>query len=83
MPVFLAIDEILAIHRDQIDRYGGSPGVRDMGLLQSAVAMPASTFDNEFLHALIILNQQVACERVDRKRDHEGHSRHGVTCIWR
>src|SRR5438876_1166054 len=44
------LDEIVAIHRDQIDRYGGSLGVRDMGLLQSAVAMAAATFGGQFLH---------------------------------
>jgi death-on-curing protein len=48
--VFLTLDEILAIHRDQIARYGGSPGVRDWGLLQSAIAMPAATFGGQFLH---------------------------------
>ena len=49
-PVFLTLDEILAIHGDQIARYGGSPGVRDWGLLESALAMPAVTFDRRFLH---------------------------------
>ena len=49
-PVFLTLDEILAVHRDQIARYGGSPGVRDWGLLQSAIAMPAATFGGQFLH---------------------------------
>ncbi len=38
-PVFLGLDEALEIHRDQIERYGGSSGVRDMGLLQSALAV--------------------------------------------
>lgn len=50
-PTFLTIDEILAIHRDQIGRYGGSQGVRDWGLLQSALAMPAATFGGRFLHS--------------------------------
>ena len=49
-PTFLTIDEIVAIHRDQIARYGGSEGVRDWGLLQSAIAMPAATFGGQFLH---------------------------------
>jgi death-on-curing protein len=49
-PVFLTLDEILAIHEDQIARYGGSPGVRDWGLLQSGVAMPSVTFGGQFLH---------------------------------
>ena len=28
-PAFLTLDEVLALHADQIERYGGSPGVRD------------------------------------------------------
>lgn len=50
-PTFLTIDEIIAIHQDQIARYGGSEGVRDWGLLQSAVAMPTVSFGGQFLHA--------------------------------
>jgi death-on-curing protein len=49
-PVFLTLDEVVAIHRDQIERYGGSLGVRDWGLLQSAIAMPAATFGGQYLH---------------------------------
>jgi death on curing protein len=50
-PTFLTLDEVVAIHRDQIERYGGSIGVRDWGLLQSAIAMPAATFGQQFLHS--------------------------------
>jgi death-on-curing protein len=50
-PIFLTIDEIIDIHRDQIARYGGSEGIRDFGMLQSAVAMPAAGFGGQFLHA--------------------------------
>ncbi len=49
-PTFLTIDEVVAVHRDQIARYGGMEGVRDWGLLQSALAMPAATFGGQFLH---------------------------------
>jgi death-on-curing protein len=48
---FLTLQEIIEIHRDQIERYGGSLGVRDFGLLQSAVAMPMAQFGGEFLHS--------------------------------
>jgi len=44
-PAFLTLDEVLAIHQQQIDRYGGSPGVRDAAALESAVAMPQASFD--------------------------------------
>lgn len=49
-PVFLTLDEVVAIHRDQIERYGGSHGIRDMKLLQSAVAMPTAGFAGDYLH---------------------------------
>jgi len=50
-PVFLTLDEVLEIHRDQIVRYGGSTGVRDPGLLQSALAQPEASFGGQFLHS--------------------------------
>jgi death-on-curing protein len=50
-PTFLELDEILAIHRDQIARYGGTGGVRDMGLLQSALAMPQAGSGGQYFHA--------------------------------
>jgi death on curing protein len=50
-PVFLTLDEIIDIHRDQIARYGGSEGIHDFGMLQSAVAMPSAGCGGQFLHA--------------------------------
>jgi|SRR5271165_559564 len=52
-PVFLSLDEILEIHQQQIDRYGGSGGLRDAAGLESAVATPQASFGGEFLHASI------------------------------
>jgi death-on-curing protein len=49
-PEFLALDEVLALHADQIRRYGGRPGLRDVTLLSSAIAMPAATYRGEYLH---------------------------------
>ena len=49
-PVFLTLDEVLAIHADQIARYGGRSGIRDLGLLVSALAMPRTTFGRVHLH---------------------------------
>jgi death on curing protein len=47
---FLTFDEVLAIHAHQIRRYAGSAGIRDVGLLESALAMPRATFGSEELH---------------------------------
>lgn len=49
-PLFLTLAEVLAIHADQVTRYGGSSGVRDRGLLLSALAMPKATFSGQYLH---------------------------------
>ena len=49
-PLFLALNEVLEMHRDQIERYGGTTGIRDIGLLQSALAAPAAGFGGEYLH---------------------------------
>ncbi|MDP9009498.1 MAG: type II toxin-antitoxin system death-on-curing family toxin [Pseudomonadota bacterium] len=44
MSEFLTLAEILAIHRDQIERYGGSDGVRDPGQLEAALFRPQSGY---------------------------------------
>lgn len=49
-PLFLTLDEILSLHEDQVRRYGGSGGVRDLGLLQSALGTVMATFGGAFLH---------------------------------
>jgi death-on-curing protein len=50
-PVFLTLEEVLAIHREEVQRFGGALDVRDRGLLQSAIAMPAMAFGGGPLHA--------------------------------
>ena len=52
-PLFLTLDEVLSLHEDQIRRFGGSYGVRDVALLESAIGSAAATFGGEFLHASI------------------------------
>ncbi len=47
---FLTFEEIQVLHDQQIDKYGGSHGVRDFGLLQSAAMTPLSTFGGKYLY---------------------------------
>lgn len=42
--VYLTVAEVLAIHEDQIERYGGSPGVRDGGQLEAALFRPQTGY---------------------------------------
>ena len=48
---FLELNDVLAIHIDQISRYGGDASIRDMGLLESAIAQPQASYGDRFLHA--------------------------------
>lgn len=42
--VFLTFDEALAMHERLIEHFGGSPGVRDPGLLESALYRPQTGY---------------------------------------
>ena len=44
MTDYLTILDVLAIHQDQIERYGGPHGVRDPGLLEAALFRPQSGY---------------------------------------
>ena len=45
--------DVLAIHKRQIARFGGMSGIRDEGLLDSALAQPQASFFGELLHSTI------------------------------
>lgn len=53
IPTFLTLDEVIEIHRDMIERYGGSAGIRDVGLLESAVAMPQAGMGDQYFHTTV------------------------------
>jgi len=47
---FLTLEDVLALHDELIQRYGGSPGLRDAGLLEAALAMPQAGFGSQYFH---------------------------------
>lgn len=47
---FLTVAELMVIHERVIAAHGGSLGIRDRGLLESAASVPAAQFGREFLH---------------------------------
>ncbi len=50
-PLFLRLEDVLELHKELIDRNGGSHGIRDQGLLESAIQQPEASFDGTYLHA--------------------------------
>jgi death-on-curing protein len=47
---FLTVEDVLEIHESQLERFGGGAGLRDVGLLESAVAQPQASFGGEYVH---------------------------------
>ncbi len=80
--VFLTLDEVIALHADQIERYGGRPGIRDLGLLQSALGTPSATFEGRFLHE--DLHEMAAAHLFHIVRNHpfvDGNKRVGLMVL--
>jgi len=50
MTDFLDTADVLTLHADQVELYGGEHGLRDLGLLESAVAQARAAFGGQFLH---------------------------------
>jgi len=51
---YLTIDDVLKIHERLIEKYGGSKGIRDFGLLESSVSQPKMTFDEKELYPTLV-----------------------------
>jgi death-on-curing protein len=54
-PDFLELEEVLELHDRQIEAFGGTLGIRDQGLLESALATPRATFGGQFVHESLFL----------------------------
>src|SRR2546429_2979471 len=60
MTDYLTLPEVLAIHADQIERYGGSQGVRDHGLLESALYRPQTGYYADLIEESAALWESLA-----------------------
>lgn len=49
-PEFLEVEHVLVLHQRQLARFGGADGLRDRGLLESAVAQAQMSFGGEYVH---------------------------------
>ncbi len=47
---YLTLGEVVELHRRLLEQSGGADGIRDLGLLESALAQPSATFDGVDLH---------------------------------
>ncbi|SRR5258708_29765801 len=60
MTDYLTMAEVLAIHADQIERYGGSHGVRDPGVLEAALYRPQTGYYADLIEEAAALWESLA-----------------------
>ena len=60
MTDYLTVAEVLAIHADQIDRYGGAHGIRDQGLLEAALYRPQTGYYKDLIEEAAALWESLA-----------------------
>ncbi len=60
MTDYLTLTELLAMHQDQIERYGGAHGVRDRGLLESALYRPQTGYYADLVEEAAALWESMA-----------------------
>lgn len=60
MTDYLTMAEVLAIHHDQIERYGGSHGLRDQGLLEAALYRPQTGYYADLIEEAAALWESLA-----------------------
>jgi death-on-curing protein len=80
-PLFLEVEEVLELHASQLEVYGGSSGLRDRGLLESAVAQPQASFGGQYVHdGLFEMAAAYLFHIVSNHAFVDGNKRTGLLC---
>jgi death on curing protein len=79
--VYLTAEQVLFIHYRLVSETGGGNGVRDLGLLQSAIARPRATFDRQELYTDIFEKAAALMESLINNHPFiDGNKRTGIAC---
>ena len=81
MTVYLTAEQVLFIHYRVVSETGGEHGVRDVGLLESAIARPRATFDRQDLYPNIFEKAAALMESLVNNHPFlDGNKRTGIAC---
>jgi death on curing protein len=79
--VYLTAEQVLFVHYRLIGETGGEHGVRDLGLLESAVARPQATFDRQELYLDAFEKAAALMESLINNHPFvDGNKRTGIAC---
>jgi death-on-curing protein len=77
---YLTPEQVLFIHSRLVTETGGSHGVRDLGLLESAVARPRATFDGKELYPDLFTKAAALMDSLINNHPFvDGNERTGIT----
>ena len=77
---YLTPEQVLFIHSRLVAETGGSHGVRDLGLLESAVARPKATFDGKELYPDLFMKAAALMDSLINNHPFvDGNKRTGIT----
>ena len=81
MTVYLTAEQVLFIHYRLVSETGGEHGVRDIGLLESAIARPRATFDRHDLYPSNFEKAAALMESLVNNHPFvDGNKRTGIAC---
>ena|SRR5919198_1244881 len=79
----ISLDEVLVFHENSIRDYGGSLGVRDMNLLESAIARPFQTFGGTELYPTVFEKAAALIESIVKNHPFiDGNKRTGFLAAF-
>ena len=61
MTRYLSFAQVLELHRSVIERWGGASGIRDLGILESALAQPRQSFGGQDLYPDLATKAAALC----------------------
>lgn len=78
---YLTLDEVLSLHTQILEQSGGGSGVRDLGLLKSALAQPRMTFGGADLYPTVIDTAALGFSLIMNHPFVDGNKRIGHTAM--
>lgn len=80
-PLWLELDEVLESQAEQLALFGGPPGVRDIGLIESAIMRPQNMFHYEGVDDILVLAVRLGVGIAENHGFVDGNKRTGAVAL--
>jgi len=80
-PLWLELDEVLESQAEQLSLFGGPPGIRDIGLIESAIVRPQNMFHYEGVDDILVLAVRLGVGLAENHGFVDGNKRTGAVAL--